>query len=131
MKAIGIHKEYYSNTESDIIEIISTISGLRVVVSTMRDSVKELLVEYFFEYDNGFRYLDEGDLIAYWESSQFKTGHHLYEVEDGGWISGESLQPGILSISSEIGMREWFIKTTNGCLTVLSNFEPIVREVEN
>lgn len=38
----------------------------------------------FKSYD-GFRYLDEGDLMRYWESDVFSPPCHVFEIESGGW----------------------------------------------
>lgn len=121
-------EEYFLEEESNIEEIFYTYSGLRIVIETKKGKFVPVLLEVFFRYVNGFRCLDEGDLISYWEGDAFRSSHHVYEVFSGGWSNGEPRQSGILSVSS-IEPREWFIKTTNKCLTVLSGDEPLLREL--
>ena len=110
--------------EGDIVEVFDSISGLRIIVSTWRDSVNEALLEVSFRRPHAYRYLDEGDLIAYWESGKFRSPHHVYEITRGGWLSGEALESGVLEIAKAVEPREWFICTTNGCMNVLAGQQP-------
>ena len=125
----GFGKQYSFKQESDIIEVFHTESGLRVVVIASIDDFNQTYLEFLFRYSRGYRFLDEGDFIAYWESKMFDSNQHLYEILSGGWSNGEILESGIMSVSSSLGFREWFIVTTNGCMTVLSNDEPFIREL--
>jgi hypothetical protein len=126
VKSFG--EEYFLEEESNIEEFFFTYSGLRIIIETQKAKFVPTLLEVFFRYINGFRCLDEGDFIAYWESSKFKSAHHIYEILSGGWSSGEVTESGILTVSS-IEPREWFIKTTNKCVTVLSADEPLLRDL--
>lgn len=81
--------------------------------------------EVFLPEVRGFRCLDEGDLIAYWESNQFRTGHCLYKVSEGGWLQNEV--NGVLSVSSSVGMYEFMVPTNDYCLCILASHEPNVR----
>lgn len=85
------------NKESDIVEVFCTRSGLRIVVSTWLDSVNETLVEVYFRNVRAYRYLDEGDLLGYWQTEKFRSSHHVYEIAKGGWLSEE--QAGILDVT--------------------------------
>lgn len=123
-----IGDEYFSGSESDVAEILYTHSGLRIVIDTNKSRFAPVYLEIFFRDDTGFRCLDEGDLIGYWESDKFRSGHHVYEILSGGWISGEALSSGILSIGSSIKQREWLVCTSNRCITVLSGGQPLLRE---
>ncbi len=127
IEAQPLGNEYrFDGQESDIIEVFSTISGLRIIVSTWTDSINEILLQVYFRRVRAYRYLDEGDLIAYWKTEQFQSAHHVYEITDGGWLSGEILESGILEIAKSFRpeLREWFISTTNGCMNVLSGLPP-------
>jgi len=121
--------EYFFEEENNIEEIFYSYSGLRIVIETKKSKFVPVLLEVFFRYVNGFRCLDEGDLIAYWESGKFQSLHHVYEIYSGGWSNGEVIESGILSVSSSVQPREWFIATTNKCITVLSSSEPMLREL--
>ncbi|HEY0502982.1 MAG TPA: hypothetical protein VGD42_05740 [Lysobacter sp.] len=121
---------YSFKRESDIVELSYSASGLRVVIVTNRtDTEGTCFVEYLFKRPRGFRVLDEGDLIRYWESGAFRADRHLYEVTSGGWKAQEIEIAGMLSVTDDVGgYREWFIATTNRCANVLSVREPEIRE---
>lgn len=127
MEVKPIGDTFSQSVESDIISISDSKNGFVTVISTEDLSGQELEIEVSFPIARAFRYLDEGDLIRYWESGHFSSGHHLYEILSGGWSNGETLDPGMLSVSNSFGYREWFICTTNGCVTVLSNDQPKVK----
>jgi hypothetical protein len=114
----------FDGKESDIVEIFDTLSGLRILISSWTDSINEVLLQVYFRRVQAYRYLDEGDLIAYWESEKFRAPYHVYEITQGGWISGETVESGILDIAKNFELREWFVRTTNGCMNVVSPFPP-------
>ena len=123
--------EYYlEKKESDIVEVFHTLSGLRIIVSTWMDSINEVLLEVYFRSVQAYRYLDEGDLLAYWQSEKVRTPHHVYEITNGGWLTGERLEPGILDIAKSFEMREWFVATTNGCMNVISVVPPSLQDLK-
>jgi hypothetical protein len=84
------------------------------------------MIQFTFDGPRGFRLLDEGDLIRYWESRKFEPGYHLFELTAGGWREQETTLPGMLSVSDAIGAREWFVATTNQCMNVLAADPPTV-----
>jgi hypothetical protein len=61
----------------------------------------------------------------------FRTPHHVYEITNGGWLSGEAFEPGILEIAKDFEMREWFICTTNGCMNVLAALPPALADIKH
>jgi hypothetical protein len=124
-------KKYRFDQESNIIEVIYTRTGLRIIVIAATSMFTNIFLDIHFNNISGFRLLDEGDLIAYWESEAFNSNDHIYEILAGGWSNGEPIPDGILSKREFIGFREWFIATTNECITVLSGEEPQVREFTN
>lgn len=131
IEAQPLGNEYrFDGKESDIVEVFHTLSGLRIIVSTWVDSINEALLEVCFRRVQGYRYLDEGDLIAYWESGKFQSPHHVYEITKGGWVAGEALEPGILEIAKGFEVREWFVCTTNGCLNVLAALPPELADLK-
>ena len=115
--------------ESDISSITDTKDGLTIIIDTIDEHGRQKNLKVHFSYVRGFRYLDEGDLIYYWESEKFRSPFHVYEIISGGWCNGEVIQPGILSVSEAIKLREWFVTTTNGCVNVISNSPPTVQFV--
>ena len=120
----------FDGKESDIIEVFHSLSGLRMTVQTWIDSINKSLLQVYFRRVQAYRYLDEGDLIAYWESEKFKSPYHVYEITNGGWITGEILEPGILSIAKSVEPREWFVSTTNGCMNILADCPPELTDLK-
>ena len=132
IEAQPLGNEYrFEGKESDIIEVFDSVSGLRIIVQTWIDSINQVLLQIYFRRVQAYRYLDEADLIAYWEREEFKSPHHVYEITSGGWLTGEILEPGILSIAkSVLQPREWFICTTNGCMNVLADSSPELTDLK-
>jgi hypothetical protein len=120
----------FDGKESDIVEVLSTLSGLRIVVTTWLDSINQTLLEVYFRDHRAYRFLDEGDLLGYWETKQFHSPYHVYEITNGGWLTGELSQSGILDVSKAMQPREWFIATTNGCMSVLAAHPPVLKDLK-
>lgn len=138
MKVQKLGKKYYFNhemidfRESDITDFKWTEnSGVKIIISTWEDAKKRVQINYQFYKFNGFRYLDESDLLRYVQNSDFHGGHHLYEILEGGWNSGEVVEVGIMDMSKNIKqLKEFFILTTNGCMSILTFEEPKIKEVD-
>jgi len=110
--------------ESDIYSVSDSKEGLTILIETKDENGVRKDMKVYFEYANGFRYLDEGDLMYYWESKAFKTPHHVFKIISGGWSNGETLEPGVLSVSKASEITEWFVLTTNSCINVLTESQP-------
>lgn len=114
---------------SDLCDLSVGFSGLRVAVHLgENEQGNDRFVEIVFTAPRGFRYLDEGDLLPYWRSKAFDTTNYLvFEIKAGGWFAQEE-QSGMLNVTSAVGTyREWFIVSSNACLNVISEAEPLVR----
>lgn len=111
----------------DVYELSFTRTGFRAIITGFKAGTKDsAFFEVFLPEVRGFRCLDEGDLIAYWESNQFRTGHCLYKVSEGGWLQNEV--NGVLSVSSSVGTYyEFMVPTNDYCLCILASHEPNVR----
>ncbi|MFV8782172.1 hypothetical protein ACNKU7_07090 [Microbulbifer sp. SA54] len=130
LKVNPIGDKYTTKLESDIYHFSMVDVGLRILIDTAPHDVNvRHKLEYVFPYHRGFRFLDEGDIFGYWDCEPFQAGHHLYEVVSGGWLDHELTFNGMLAISgSEVRHKEYFICTSNGCLSVLSQEPPLIRE---
>lgn len=127
MRARGFgFKHTSAKHESDIFEVRDSKDGLLILIDTVDENDNRVDLKVRFDYSNGYRFLDEGDLLRYWDAGVFVTPHHVFEILSGGWTNGELLDEGMLSISVATEVREWFIETQYGCITVLSNAEPII-----
>lgn len=103
-------------------------SGLRIVVYLGELESEPRYLEVFFTDPRGFRYLDEGDLLPYWETGSFREpGQVVFEIKEGGWAEQEE-HAGLLSVTAAVGgHREWFVPTSSACVNVVSRSAPIVR----
>ena len=130
IEAPPLGNEYhFDGKESGIIEVADSLSGLRVIVSTWKDSINETFLQVYFRRARAYRYLDEGDLMAWWETEKFRTPYHVYEIINGGWLHGEASEPGVLDVSRAMEYQEWFIATTNECMNVLANEPPELKDL--
>ncbi|WP_294768142.1 hypothetical protein [uncultured Rhodoferax sp.] len=130
LRARAVGNLHRTRRKSGIAELSFGVTGLRVVVHCNgQHSDAQLQVEYHFDAPRGFRLLDEGDLLRYWETGAFAVDCQLFEIFSGGWMDQECELAGMLDVTSGVGsFREWFICTDNDCLNVLSVNEPLVRE---
>ncbi len=60
----------------------------------------------------------------------FRPPYHIFHVTAGGWTNGEVLESGVLSIRNGDYTTEWFILTSNGCVSVLCNKEPTWKYID-
>lgn len=82
----------------------------------------ELFVTVIFDGVDGYRVLDEGDLLEYWTPSIRPNGW-IWEIEEGGWRELESQRVGFLHMGRD-WTREYFILGDNECINVLSVTPP-------
>ncbi|TMS79551.1 hypothetical protein [Pseudoalteromonas sp. S554] len=108
--------------ESDIYKIECGNDGYLFLVDTVNEESQRVDVTIEFDAISGFRYLDEGDLMYYWDNQNFRF-YNLFKIINGGWLDGEDMQKGILTLSRGSVLHEYFIVTTNGCVNILS-YEP-------
>ena len=73
----------------------------------------------------GYRVLDEGDLLEFWETCTLNHGW-LYKILEGGWRDLESTREGFLS-GLQAEAAEWFLVTQNTCVSIISYEIPVVK----
>jgi hypothetical protein len=122
MKASSIEFKSYSGNQTYIESVNYDLDYLKVVV--IADS--NLRIEVCFHQPIGFRCLDEGDLLEFWESEQI-TSNWLLQIHESGWLAQESNRHGFLSKYTELS--EYLIKGCNECLNVLSTDKPLINLV--
>ena len=99
---------------SEIIRVDYDLSELRITI-LFKGSTKEINV--VFSTPVGFRVLDEGDLVEFWEKYHMRNGW-LYEVKSGGWHDLELKRDGYLSqLTNEI--KEYLVVGENYCVSVM------------
>jgi hypothetical protein len=77
----------------------------------------------------GFRVLDEGQLLEYWEKEARAPGW-LWRIESGGWFDQEAERGGFLmgeyARDGQNRPHEYLVLGVNDCVSVLSWKEPHV-----
>ncbi|USD22514.1 hypothetical protein MJO52_05125 [Microbulbifer variabilis] len=128
MKVVAFGPEHTKDKyESDIFKVIDDENGLTITVDTVDVKGSRMYLIVNFEFVRGYRYLDEGDLMCYWESGAFTPPVHVFQVLTGGWSNGEACEPDMLNVSKAIEIKEWFVGTTNGCISILSDAIPTIK----
>ena len=102
------------NGTSEIVEIIYNLLELKIILDFDRTSQKVTVV---FSNPIGFRVLEEGDLLEFWENYHAGNGW-LYEVISGGWHDLESKRYGYLSKDTR-DVQEYLVAGENDCVSVL------------
>lgn len=69
----------------------------------------------------GFRVLDEGDLLEFWPVC---SGGWLHEITAGGWLDQERLRSGFLS--GDRALKEYLVSGADKCLNVLAWEAPVI-----
>ena len=105
-------------------EIRSDFDHLVILFDPDYDGVE---LEITFDNPVGFRCLDEGDLLEYWDQQLF-VDHWIFEITAGGWKDQESLRKGF--ISQHRGCREFFICGIDDCVNVLANNPPMIKQAK-
>jgi hypothetical protein len=94
-----------------------------LTVTVLFDGYK---LDVTFQSPNGYRVLDEGDLLEFWPSCSSTNGW-LFEIINGGWLTQERKRSGFFS-SNESDLEEYFIIGCNYCVSVLAWEKPDVCE---
>jgi len=132
VKKLG-NKYFKEGTESEIISLNFSYENdyvLNITIETWKNSTQTVRLEIEFDDYTGFRCLEEVD-TGYISMPEFSDGHHIFKIEGGGWRSDENTQNGFLAMSfSDDDISEYFILTSNTCLSVLSRKVPIINEIE-
>jgi len=110
------------------------LDSLRLIITGASDGIDGRTFAYHFDSPRGFIMLDEGDLIAIWQSSHYiPHASILYEVVEGSIFESFSKRPGILSVSmpyeSLDKLHEYLLATDDDCILILSTEPPDVEEL--
>ncbi len=122
MKASSINFESYQGNNTYIESLSYDLDKLKIIVVAESDK----RIEVVFHHPIGFRCLDEGDLLEFWENSEV-TNNWLLQIDNSGWYDQESKRTGFLSKSIEV--NEYLVKGQNDCINILDTSQPKVRLV--
>lgn len=92
--------------------------SIRLIESSVR------LAAVKFESVEGFRVLDEGDLLEFWPTCSSQHGW-LWEIHEGGWFDLESGRSGFVGEKYK-DASEYLLTTDNECVSVISHIKPVV-----
>jgi hypothetical protein len=108
--------------------------SLSLTVAGVSDVIDGRRFEYRFHSLRAFLLVDEGDLIAIWESQHYvPDASVLYEVVQGSIYEVFSQRPGIFSVSMPHEaldeLHEYLLATDHDCVLVLASQPPVITEL--
>ena len=77
----------------------------------------------------GFKCLDEGDMLHYW-NHEIMIKNWLVEISTGGWMDLESSTNGFVSVHNQ-NCREFFVMGINDCVSIIAFSEPEIKQKNN
>ena len=122
-KALPIDYQYPHG--SDVLRIEYSLGNLMVYVEGLTNE-PSFAVE--FEDVQGFRVLDERDLMEYWPICSTPNGW-LFEITTGGWLAQEDERHGSCIKEMYSDIKEYLITGEDDCVSVLTRQEPVVRQL--
>ena len=96
-----------------------------LLVSVAGPDIEHFIIVYFEDLE-GFRVLDERDMLEFWPVCSSTNGW-LYEIESGGWLSQEVNRPGCLLGEFGSSIHEYLVIGVNACVSVLTHSKPIIQ----
>jgi hypothetical protein len=77
----------------------------------------------------GFRVLDEGNLLEFWNPAVRVPGW-IWKIESGGWFELEKLRSGFLAQHHGDSHNEYLVLGINDCISVIAESDPIIIDSE-
>ena len=109
-------------------EIVNINYDLWRLTITLNFEEQKEPVYVTFENIVGFRVLDEGDLLEFWDNEKRASGW-IWEIEHGGWFELEKSRNGFVSGHSNQN-TEYLILGINDCVSVIGNSKPLISQAE-
>jgi len=107
-------------------EIVNINYDLWRLIITLSFSKKDNPVYVTFENIVGFRVLDEGDLLEFW-NDEIRLNDWFWNIEKGGWTDLERTRKGFVSgLNNET--TEYLILGINHCISIIANDKPKISE---
>ncbi|OHY52130.1 hypothetical protein BEH76_17700 [Shewanella algae] len=75
-----------------------------------------------FEAVEGFRVLDEGQLLEFWGDDS--KDHWVFEVLNNGWLAAEAARETAPSIAENSQLKEYLVAGINDCVSILDYASP-------
>ncbi|TPG31354.1 hypothetical protein [Flavobacterium pectinovorum] len=123
-------KEFNINFTNDTFpEIINLNYDLWTLKITL--DFKDISQPIYIIFKNvvGFRVLDEGNLLEFW-NPDIRVPGWIWKVESGGWFELEKLRSGFLTQYHTNSHNEFLILGINDCISVISESDPVIFDPE-
>lgn len=118
VKEFDINLSIYSHPE--IIDISYDLLTLKITLE-----FENKWVYVIFKNVIGFRVLDEGNLLGFWDED-VRTSGWIWKVESGGWFELEKLRSGFLAQNHGDSHNEFLILGINDCVSIIAESNPII-----
>ncbi|WP_314241587.1 hypothetical protein [Empedobacter tilapiae] len=82
-----------------------------------------------FKNVSGFRVLDEGNLLEFWDT-EVRVPGWIWKIESGGWFELEKLRDGFLAQHFGDSHNEYLVGGINDCVSVIAESEPIIINIQ-
>jgi len=109
------------NSTPEVVLVKYEVDELKIL---LEPKYEDPPIEVIFDHIVGFRVLDEGNLVEFWDSFTSNDGW-LFQIKSGGWLEQELNRSGFFSSSND-ELKEYFIIGTDGCVNISSHSKPTV-----
>ncbi len=117
-----VNEQLFANELAEIINIDYDLWTLRVTISFNKIEKPVFYVQ--FKNIVGFRVLDEGNLLEFW-NPEVRVSGWIWRVKNGGWYDLEKSRKGFVEGYIENDLRnEYLILGEDKCLSVITYSEP-------
>jgi len=117
MKASAIEFVEYRGNSTYIESLNYDLDFLKIMIV----AESNIRIEVSFHQPIGFRCLDEGDLLEFWQNTEI-TNNWILQIHDSGWLAQECNRDGFFSKDTKL--KEFLVKGENDCLNILSTENP-------
>jgi len=113
---------------NDFPEIVNISYDLWTLRITLSFEKIDRPIYVTFKRIRGFRVLDEGNLLEFWNPAVRVPGW-IWLVENGGWFDLEKLRGGFVeSYHDNEFLKEYLITGINDCISIFASCEPEIKD---
>ncbi|EHK9018838.1 hypothetical protein KCU41_004394 [Vibrio vulnificus] len=116
----GIEERVKGQTP-DVLSLNYDLSVLRIKLNFPSDKIVYVACENV----EGFRVLDEGQLLEFWGGDA--TQYWLFEVKANGWLASENKRETAPLIVEGGELKEYMVAGANECVSILAYTQPYVQ----
>jgi hypothetical protein len=117
---------FLNNSLPEIINLNYDLWTLKITLD-FKDIPQPIYI--IFKNVVGFRVLDEGNLLEFW-NPDIRVPGWIWKVESGGWFELEKLRSGFLTQYHTNSHNEFLILGINDCISVISESDPVIFDPE-